>query len=114
MAIGTDQHSGEIISGVNELQQRIGRVLRTPKGSLLQNRHYGSDLPEKIDRNYDPLAIIYSCTEAFTNPANDLTDFALDRVNPTNHDGHTLIIISGVFEDNPITLEPISLGVNNE
>ncbi|WP_202977647.1 GPW/gp25 family protein [Parasedimentitalea marina] len=45
-----DRHSGRQLSGAAHLAQSIHDILTTPKGSLVMQRSYGSDLPNIIDQ----------------------------------------------------------------
>ena len=46
---GMDRHSGRCLSGDAHLAQSITDILTTPKGSLVMERDYGSDLPGILD-----------------------------------------------------------------
>lgn len=47
---GLDRHTARAIGGDAHLAQSVTDVLMTPKGSLVLEREYGSDLPLLLDR----------------------------------------------------------------
>lgn len=61
---GMDCTTGKEIDGVRHLRQSIADILSTPRGTRVQRRDYGSDLPRLIDRpvNEALLVDIYAAT----------------------------------------------------
>jgi len=47
---GMNRHTGRALEGTAHLAQSIHDILTTPKGSLVMERDYGSDLPDIIDQ----------------------------------------------------------------
>lgn len=56
--IGLGRHNGRAIEDDAHLAQSIHSVLTTPKGSLVMQRDYGSDLPAVLDRPINGETII--------------------------------------------------------
>lgn len=52
--IGIDAHSGRPLSGADHLRQSIADILRTPIGSRVMRRDYGSRLFDLIDAPVTP------------------------------------------------------------
>lgn len=48
--IGMNRHTGEVLVGDAHLAQSISDILSTPKGTLVMQRAYGSDLPDVLDQ----------------------------------------------------------------
>ncbi|WP_158117223.1 dTDP-glucose pyrophosphorylase [Vibrio cincinnatiensis] len=77
MATGIHEITGELITGVEELKQRIQRCMRTRRRGLPLNRSYGSNLPERIDRNITPeleMDIYADVAEMLAHPPNGFVD----------------------------------------
>ena len=62
--IGLNRHTGRKIEGAAHLAQSILDILTTPKGTLVMQRDYGSDLPDVIDQplNGETLIDAYQAT----------------------------------------------------
>ncbi len=107
-----NQTTGKIITGLDELWQRINRLLQTRKGTLVGRRGYGSELPELIDNNMSPSFVldIYAATaEAIIDPENGIDDFTLTRTDlETTENGVTLYLI-GEFDSELVTLKGVDL-----
>ena len=56
--IGMNRHTGRSIDGLAHLAQSIYDILTTPKGSVVMNRAYGSDLPKIIDQPINKQTLI--------------------------------------------------------
>ncbi|MBY7856662.1 dTDP-glucose pyrophosphorylase [Vibrio fluvialis] len=77
MATGIHEITGELISGVEELRQRIQRCMRTRRRTLPLNRGYGSNLPNNIDRRINPeleMDIYADVAEMLAHPPNGFVD----------------------------------------
>jgi len=77
MATGINENTGLLITDAAERKQRLNRCFKTRRGSLPLNRAYGSNLPDRVDRNITPdLAIdIYAdVADAIAHPPNGFTD----------------------------------------
>lgn len=48
--IGMNRHTGSVLVGDAHLAQSITDILSTPKGTLVMQRAYGSDLPDILDQ----------------------------------------------------------------
>ena len=61
---GTSAFDGKPLSGIDHLKQSISDILRTPIGSRIERRSYGSRLFELVDApmNRSTLAAIYAAT----------------------------------------------------
>lgn len=62
--IGMDRHTGRKIEGDAHLAQSILDILTTPKGSRVERRDYGSELPNIIDQpiNGETMIDVYQAT----------------------------------------------------
>ena len=115
MAHGMNQTTGLSITGVAELQQRIARLFRTRKGSLVTRRNYGSNLPRLVDGKVtDSFQVdLYAETAAaLAEPANEISDeFRLRQVRMHYEDGNVSLDLDGelVASGEPITMEGIRL-----
>lgn len=117
MAIGMDQHTGRKLTGLDELKQRIGRLFKTRKGSLLLRRNYGSNLPNLVDGKVteDFRLDIYAETAAtLADPANEINDeFKLHRTTFTGDlsRGEVAVDLEGEYLVNgeTVTLEGIRI-----
>lgn len=82
MKTGTS-HTGELISGLPYLRQRLFDGVITPKGSLVGARDYGSNWYKLQDRNVDGdfyMDSYVTLSDAINNPANGLDDFLLETM----------------------------------
>ncbi len=52
--LGMNRTTGESISDVDHISQSIGDILRTPVGSRVMRREYGSLLSQMIDQPQTP------------------------------------------------------------
>ena len=115
MAHGMNQTNGQAISGVAELQQRIARLFRTRKGSLLIRRNYGSNLPRLVDGKVTEafrVDLYAETAAALADPANEINDeFRLRQVRMHYKDGDVSLDLDGelVASGEPITMEGIRL-----
>lgn len=48
--IGMDRHTGRACVGADHLRQSVGTIIRTPIGSRVGRRDFGSHIPELIDQ----------------------------------------------------------------
>lgn len=55
---GTDSTTGKTLSGIAHLRQSVGDILRTPIGSRVGRRDYGSRLFELIDNPMNPSTVL--------------------------------------------------------
>ncbi|MEI8634718.1 dTDP-glucose pyrophosphorylase [Vibrio sp. PP-XX7] len=77
MATGIHETTGKIITGTEELKQRLQRCMRTRLCSLPLARGYGSDLPSRIDAKITPaleIDIYADVANMLAHPPNGLTD----------------------------------------
>ncbi|END5526328.1 dTDP-glucose pyrophosphorylase [Vibrio vulnificus] len=73
MATGIHEITGELITGLEELRQRIQRCMRTRRRTVPLNRSFGSNLPERVDRNITPeleMDIYADIAEMLAHPPN--------------------------------------------
>lgn len=98
MAIGMDQHTGRKLTGLEELKQRINRLFKTRKGSLLLRRNWGSNMPELVDAKVTDdfrLDIYAESAAALADPANEIYDeFKLHRT-----------VLSGDLENGEVVVD---------
>ncbi|KFK53467.1 dTDP-glucose pyrophosphorylase [Vibrio vulnificus] len=77
MSTGIHEITGELITGVEELRQRIQRCMRTRRRTVPLNRSFGSNLPERVDRNITPeleMDIYADIAEMLAHPPNGFVD----------------------------------------
>lgn len=115
MKSGMDKHSGQLITGLAYLRQRLEDVVNTPLGSLVGARAFGSRLYQLVDRNVDTgfyMAGYVRLAECINNPVNGLDDFTLKEMRLQRVSaGHIEIAVSGEYlaEGEPIELDGIVL-----
>ncbi|SIO94661.1 dTDP-glucose pyrophosphorylase [Vibrio spartinae] len=77
MATGIDEHTGQIITGITELRQRLKRCMQTRRVSLPLGRDYGSNLPYRIDKKItraQEIDIYADVADMIAHPPNGFTD----------------------------------------
>ena len=117
MKSGMNKHTGEVLTGVAYLRQRLEDVINTPLGSVPGARGFGSRLFEMVDANIDSdfyMTAYEHLADAVSNPANGLEDFQLvemvvDRESPHHYTFQLggLMLVNG----ERITLDGINLDV---
>ncbi|WP_422134954.1 hypothetical protein [Endozoicomonas sp. ALD040] len=117
MSIGTHEITGKRLEGLPELQQRIQRLFRTRKVTLVVRRAYGSNLPELVDKKTVPgfrLDVYAEVAEALANPANEINDeFKLHQTQMTvdNENGEVQLSLLGEYlvDGQVVKIEGITL-----
>ncbi|MDW6004726.1 GPW/gp25 family protein [Vibrio mangrovi] len=77
MAFGINEKTGQLISGVAELKQRLQRCMRTRRVTVPLARDYGSNLPYRIDAKIAPeleIDIYADVADMIAHPPNGFTD----------------------------------------
>ena len=106
-------YTGQLISGLAYLKQRIKDVIETPRGSLVGAREFGSYFYKLIDRNIDKrfyMSAYIMLADAVNNPVNGLDDFKLESMAiEVINDRHFILTLTGQLLNNgkPITLDNI-------
>ena len=95
--LGMNRTTGESISDVDHISQSIGDILRTPVGSRVMRREYGSLLSQMIDQPQTPalrLQIMAACYSAIQKwePRVSLTTITFER---SETDGGLYVDITG-------------------
>ncbi|EFO4691000.1 baseplate assembly protein [Shigella dysenteriae] len=98
--LGMNRATGESISDVDHISQSIGDILRTPIGSRVMRRDYGSLLASMIDQPQTPaleLQIKVACYMAVLKwePRVILSSVTTER----NFDGQMLVTLTGQHTD---------------
>lgn len=103
--LGMNATTGQPLDGVDHLRQSIGDILRTPIGSRVLRREYGSRLPELLDRPMTPELVVDVYAE---------TAVALDRWEPrfrlrritlaTSRDGSAVLDLYGDYRPDGRTI----------
>lgn len=92
-------HSGELITGLDYLKQRIFDVINTPLGSIVGRRNFGSRFHELVDHNINDefyMDAYIRLADALGNPDNGLDDFKLnDMVIKIPNQNHIEIVVDG-------------------
>ena len=111
--MGMHQHTGRVIGGVEDLQQRIGRLLNTRKGKLPLRRGYGSNLPHLIDRKVDEsyrIELFMETANALADPENELVEeLKLDKTYMDYSDGKVSVSIDAEMLVNGKTITLIGI-----
>ena len=107
--LGMNRTTGESISDVDHISQSIGDILRTPVGSRVMHREYGSLLSQMIDQPQTPalrLQIMAACYSAIQKwePRVRLTSITTAR----QFDGQMVVDVTGQITD---TGESLSLTI---
>lgn len=107
--LGMNRTNGESISDVDHISQSIGDILRTPIGSRVMRREYGSLLSQMIDQPQTPaleLQIMAACYMAIMKwePRVRLTSITTAR----EFNGQMVVDVTGQIAD---TGESLSLTI---
>lgn len=119
MKSGMNKETGEAITGVAYLRQRLQDVINTPIGSLVGRRDFGSRLYEMLDHNIDEsfrMNAYIRMAEAIADPANGLDDFKLTEMLFAKGDAaHIEITLTGVYlvNNQSVTMDGIILDGRN-
>lgn len=101
MGFGMNETTGEWLTGVPEVRQRIQRLLRTRRGSIPLRRNYGSDLPRLVDGKVNALFKVHVYAEvadALADPANGLTEeFSVTRMGLAYNSGILELTLEGNY-----------------
>ncbi|MCF1457746.1 MAG: baseplate assembly protein W [Shewanella sp.] len=101
MKSGMNAQTGEVLTGIPYLRQRLKDVILTPLGSVVGRRDFGSRLFQMVDHNVDAgfqMDAYIRLAEAINNPANGLDDFRLSEMRMARMaPGHIEISLSGVY-----------------
>ena len=106
-------HTGEEISGVEYLRQRIEDVLKTPKGSIVLARGFGSSMHELIDENVDSnflMSAYEKVTDAFTSSENDLDDCEFKSMSVDSENDQVTFTVRVIYNNENITLKGVKYG----
>lgn len=110
--LGLDAHNATSIDGLTHLRQSVTDILRTPIGSRVMRRAYGSRLFELIDQPFSSavrLAIIAATAEALMlwEPRIEVLEVSLRSFEP----GHVTIDLLGKYlpKGDEITLDGIEV-----
>ena len=103
--LGMNRATGERISDVDHISQSIGDILRTPVGSRVMRRDYGSLLSELTDRPQNAalrLQIMAACYSAILKwePRVSLTGITFE----TTFDGKMVVDITGTRKDTSVAI----------
>ena len=107
--LGMNRTTGESISDVDHISQSIGDILRTPVGSRVMRREYGSLLSQMIDQPQTPaleLQIMAACYMAILKwePRVTITSLSIER----QFNGQMIVDLTGEMKD---TATPLSLTI---
>lgn len=105
---GTDAKTGKAISGIDHLRQSIADILRTPIGSRVMNRAYGSRLFELVDApmNSRTVAAIYSSIADALNKWEPRFKLSSSQVD-SGTAGQLVITLTGTYEEKTVTINGI-------
>lgn len=106
---GTDAKTGKAISGIDHLRQSIGDILRTPIGSRVMSRDYGSRLFELVDApmNSRTIAAIYAGIADALNKWEPRFKLSSSQVDAQSTPGRIVITLTGVYEEKTITINSV-------
>ena len=83
---GMNTTTGQNITGIAYLQQRLRDVLTTPKQSRVMNREFGCGLFQRVDETMNEAWLVQCYSDiaiAVRDPINGLQDFTLEKITPT-------------------------------
>ena len=112
MTIGMHSDTGKQLSGLDELWQRVTRLLKTRKGTLVGRRGYGSDLPALVDGNLTATFVLdlYAATvDAVADPDNGLSDFTLKKTEAIVEGNAVVLYLTGEYASELVTLNGVVL-----
>ncbi len=116
---GMDRTTGQPLAGIDHLRQSIADILRTPIGTRLMRRDYGSLLPQLIDQP-DHAATrvrVYAATAGALMRWEPRLRLSRVRWQATGRPGQALLQIEGLYTPQgnaapqPVSL-PIELGAS--
>lgn len=94
MAIGICPVTGRTIHAIDQLIARLGRLVRTAKGTRPKHRNYGSDINEFLGKN-NSRVILTSIQNRLLNeirlPENGFEDFKCNQIK-IMHDGTVFVV----------------------
>lgn len=107
--------TGKVLEGIAHLQQSVSDILRTPVGTRIERRTYGSDVPELIDQPDTPYTRIRVFSAAahalgLWEPRLRITEIKMISM-ATDSKGKAMLQIDGQTTDNAVSLS-VSLGGN--
>lgn len=108
---GMNMNTGQIMIGEEYLRQSIWRILSTPIGERIMRPTFGSNLPELIDRPFNPatrLAMEAATSDAISRwePTFNVEEVKIEMVEV----GVVLITLTGEFEGRITTIGDIRIG----
>ena len=113
MMVGVNADTGKHLSGIEHLKQSITDILRTPIGTRVMRRQYGSKIPDLIDAPITDETIIDIYAEVGKALAKWEPRFRLANVRlvKTDDSGHLELELTGhyVINGKIITLQGIVL-----
>lgn len=94
---GMNRQTGRKIDGAEHLAQSIHDILTTPKGSLVMQRGYGSDLPDILDQpmNGETMIDVYQATAEALDEWEPRIDLARVQVNDARAGYAALELLDG-------------------
>jgi phage baseplate assembly protein W len=110
---GTDASNGAALSGIAHLRQSVSDILRTPLGSRVLRRDYGSRLMELVDAplNAETIAEIVAATAEALDRWEPRLRVERVRVSEISEGGRVSVEIKGKYlpDGVEVTLEGINL-----
>jgi hypothetical protein len=101
MKTGMNSDTGQSMTGIPYLRQRLRDVINTPVGSIVGRRDFGSRLYQMVDHNVDStfqMDAYIRLAEAINNSANGLDDFQLSEMRMQRISRrHIEISLTGVY-----------------
>lgn len=101
MKTGMNAATGEVMTGIPYLRQRLSDVINTPLFTIVGRRDFGSRMFEMVDHNVDSrfqMDAYIRLAEAINNPANGLDDFQLTEMRMERiSDSNVEISLTGVY-----------------
>lgn len=110
---GMNRLTGQALAGVDHLQQSIADILRTPVGTRLMRRDYGSLLPQLIDQpdNAATRVRVYAAAAGALMRWEPRLRLSRVRWQGSARPGQALLQIEGVYTPQGRAAQPINLPI---
>lgn len=106
---GMNAVTGKHVDGIGHLRQSIADILRTPIGSRVMNRGYGSRLFELTDApmNSRTVAAIYAAIADALNKWEPRFKLSSSEVDTRTTPGRIVVTLTGIYEEKTITINSV-------
>jgi uncharacterized protein len=108
---GINAVTGKHSEGIDHLRQSIADILRTPIGSRVMRRDYGSRLFELVDApmNSRTIAGIYSAIADALNKWEPRFKLSSSQVDTRTTPGRIVVSLTGTYEEKTVTINAVTV-----